>query len=340
MSTKLLILGVNGFVGSAMVEKILNETDWEIYGLDISDHKIKNFLGHERLHFTLGDALKNDEWIEEHVKKCDVVFPLVAVANPSLYVSEPLFVFQLDFESNLSVIKMCVKYKKHVVFPSTSEVYGMSQDIPFDEEASRLVLGPISKQRWIYSCAKQMLDRVIHAYGLKEGLSYTLFRPFNWIGPKQDEVKSSAKGSARVLVQFVSNIIDGKNIYLVDGGSQQRCFTYIDDGIDALIKIVERRDKEAYQRIFNIGNPANEYSIRELAEMVVEIMKRYPKYRELAENTKIIATSADDYYGEGYQDVNRRVPAIKNATTLLGWQPKYTMKQSLEKTLDYHLLND
>lgn len=340
MSTKLLILGVNGFVGSAMVEKILNETDWEIYGLDISDHKIKDFLNHERFHFTLGDALKNDEWIEQHVQMCNVVFPLVAVANPSLYVSEPLFVFQLDFEANLSVVKMCVKHKKHLVFPSTSEVYGMSQDIPFDEESSRLVLGPISKQRWIYSCSKQMLDRVIHAYGLKENLSYTLFRPFNWIGPKQDEVKSSKKGSARVLVQFVSNIIDGKDIYLVDGGSQQRCFTYIDDGIDALIKIVERRDKEAYQRIFNIGNPANEYSIRELAEMVVETMKRYPKYRELAENTKIIATSADDYYGEGYQDVNRRVPAIKNATTLLGWQPKHTMKQSLEKTLDYHLLND
>ena len=337
MSTKLLVLGVNGFIGCSMVEKILNETDWEIYGMDLSDHKIAEFLDHPRLHFIKDDVLKRSDWVEAHIQKCDVIFPLVAVANPALYVSDPLFVYQLDYESNVEVIKLCVKHKKHLVFPSTSEVYGMSKDIPFNEETSSLVTGPINKPRWIYSCSKQLLDRVIHAYGMQQELSYTLFRPFNWIGPKQDEIKSSKKGSARVLAQFVSNIIDGKELQLVDGGSQRRCFTYIDDGIDAIIEIIKKRDKEAYQQIFNIGNPDNEYSIKELAQMTVDALKIYPEFKVRAEHTKIISTSAGAYYGEGYQDVDRRVPSVENAKNQLNWSPKVSMREALKKTFDYHL---
>lgn len=213
----------------------------------------------------------------------------------------------------------------------------MSKDIPFDEETSSLVTGPINKQRWIYSCVKQLLDRVIYAYGMQENLNYTLFRPFNWIGPKQDEIKSSQKGSARVLAQFVSNIIDGKDLQLVDGGNQRRCFTYIDDGIDALIKIVKKRNNEAHRRIFNIGNPDNEYSIKVLAEMTIEAMKRYPEYKALAASVKITATTAGNYYGNGYQDVERRVPSIKNARKYLDWSPKVSMEEALQRTLDYHL---
>ena len=120
-------------------------------------------------------------------KKCDVVLPLVAIATPASYTREPLRVFELDFEANLDIVRKCVRYGKRVLFPSTSEVYGMSSDASFDEENSNLVLGPIHKQRWIYSCSKQLLDRVIYAYGQQQGLHFTLFRPFNWIGPKLDD---------------------------------------------------------------------------------------------------------------------------------------------------------
>lgn len=336
MSTKLLILGVNGFIGSSMLPKMLDETDWEIFGLDLCDHKIKAFLEHPCFHFTQGNMLKAEDWVEAHIQKCDVIFPLVAVANPALYVSDPLFVYQLDFEANMDIVKLCVKHKKHLVFPSTSEVYGMSRDIPFDEETSTLVTGPVNKPRWIYSCAKQLLDRVIYAYGVKENLSYTLFRPFNWIGPKQDEIKSSANGSARVLAQFAANIIDGKDLNLVDGGLQRRCFTDIDDGIDALIKIVKRRDHQAYQRIFNLGNPKNEYSIQALAEMTIEALKAYPALKAKAEKTKIRSVDSGSYYGKGYQDVDRRVPSIENAEKYLDWTPKVSMKEALQKTFDYH----
>jgi nucleoside-diphosphate-sugar epimerase len=334
---KVLILGVNGFIGSSLSEKILSSTDWEIYGMDIGTHKITEFMNHPRFHFVEGDITINKEWIQYHIKKCDVVLPLVAVATPSIYVSNPLYVYELDFEANMEIIRQCVKYKKHLVFPSTSEVYGMSEDVPFDEETSRLVLGPINKSRWIYACCKQLLDRVIYAFGEKEGLNYTLFRPFNWVGPKLDNILSDKEGSARVLTQFISNIIHGRELQLVDGGNQRRCFTDVDDGIDGLIRIIERRHTTANRRIFNLGNPQHNLSIKELAHLLVNIISRYPKYKDQALSTQIIEVSASNYYGEGYQDVQNRVPSIKNAQEHLGWTPKVGMEASLVKALDYHL---
>ena len=122
---KILILGVNGFIGNALTRRILSTTDWEVYGLDMSTDKLEHSMGNPRFHFLEGDITINKEWIAYNIKKCDVVLPLVAIATPASYVREPLRVFELDFEENLTIIRQCVKYKKRVVFPSTSEVYGM-----------------------------------------------------------------------------------------------------------------------------------------------------------------------------------------------------------------------
>ena len=128
------------------------------------------------------------------------------------------------------------------MFPSTSEVYGMCHDEEFDPETSELVCGPINKPRWIYSCSKQLMDRVIWGYGMQEGLNFTLFRPFNWIGAGLDSINTPKEGSSRVITQFLGHIVRGENIRLVDGGSQKRAFTYIDDGIDALMKIIDNKN--------------------------------------------------------------------------------------------------
>src|SRR5688572_12088668 len=233
---KVLILGANGFIGSHLCEAILTRTHWQITAMDLCNDKVASYLGHERLQFKIGDITREQDWIIEKIKHCDVVLPLVAIANPSLYVKDPLRVFELDFEANLSIVKQCVTFKKRIIFPSTSEVYGMCADPAFDEEESYLVTGPIHKERWIYSTSKQLLDRVIYAYGKHQGLSYTLFRPFNWYGPKLDDVFNAKQGGSRVLTQFIGNILRGEDLKLVNGGSQQRCFAYIDDGINALLK--------------------------------------------------------------------------------------------------------
>lgn len=337
MAKKVLVLGVNGFIGSSLSPTILAQKEWEIYGMDLDCHKLEDCINHERFHFTEGDILIQKEWVEYHVKKCDVVLPLVAIATPATYVQDPIRVFELDFEANLEIIRHCVKYNTRVIFPSTSEVYGMSEDTPFDEQQSRLVLGPINKQRWIYSCSKQLMDRIIYAYGEKQGLPYSLFRPFNWIGPQQDDIFNSKQGSSRVLTQFIGNVLRGDDISLVNGGEQRRCFTYIDDGIDALIKIIENENNCSDSEIFNIGNPDNNHSIRELAETLLRVMTDYPELAEKAQACNIVDKNSDDYYGRGYEDVQDRVPSIKHTSRVLHWQPQYSLEQSLQLTLDYHL---
>lgn len=333
-----LILGVNGFIGSNLSEAILAKKDWHIYGMDLTQDKLRNCLSHPRFHFAVGDITKNKVWINEHIQKCDVVLPLVAVATPATYVQDPLRVFELDFEANLKIIRQCVTHKKRIIFPSTSEVYGMCPEEEFDEEKSNLVTGPINKERWIYSTSKQLLDRIIYAYGKHNGLSYSLFRPFNWYGPRLDNPLNPKPGGSRVLTQFIGNILRGENINLVSGGAQQRCFTYIDDGIDALVRIIENKDNKAYNKIFNVGNPDENFSIRQLAEMLKEIISEsYPKYAANAKAVKLIDVDAKKYFGDGYQDVSLRVPSIRQAREYLGWEPKVDMAMGLRKTLDFYL---
>ena len=152
MALKIMILGANGFIGSALTNAILRNTSWEVYGIDLADNKLGDLPQNTgRFHFVEGDITINKEWVEYHVKKCDAVVPLVAIANPAQYVTHPLRVFELDFEANLEIVRHCVKYNKRLIFPSTSEIYGMSPDPVLDEESSPLVYGPINKQRWIYA---------------------------------------------------------------------------------------------------------------------------------------------------------------------------------------------
>lgn len=337
MTLKVLILGINGFIGSNLAEKILQNTDWEIYGLDLTTHKITSLLEQPRLHFKQGDIFAEQNWIEAQIQKCDVVLPLVAIANPAIYVQNPLKVFELDFEANLAVIRLCVKHKKRVIFPSTSEVYGMCPDEEFDEETSSFVLGPTSKPRWIYSCCKQLLDRVIHAYGMQDNLPYTLFRPFNWFGPGLDNILDAKAGTSRMMTQFISNIMHGKPIQLVDGGKQRRSFTYIDDSINALLRIIENKDNCAAQRIFNIGNPDNDFTVKEVAELLIKLLKNYPQYAEQASKTQLLKVASENYYGSGYQDISRRVPSIKNAAKYLDWKPTIDLETGIKKTLDFYL---
>jgi nucleoside-diphosphate-sugar epimerase len=141
MTTKVLILGVNGFIGHHLSARILKDSDWSVFGMDMNSERIEPLLANPRMKFFEGDITINKEWIEYHIRKCDVVLPLVAIATPATYVKEPLRVFELDFEANLPIIRQCVRHGKRVLFPSTSEVYGMCRDSAFDRASSELVTG-------------------------------------------------------------------------------------------------------------------------------------------------------------------------------------------------------
>jgi UDP-4-amino-4-deoxy-L-arabinose formyltransferase/UDP-glucuronic acid dehydrogenase (UDP-4-keto-hexauronic acid decarboxylating) len=332
-----LILGVNGFIGNALSERLLESGKFEVHGMDLRSNNITNLLDKPDFHFFEGDISIHREWIEYHVRKCDIILPLVAIATPIEYTRNPLRVFELDFEENLRIVRYCAKYNKRIVFPSTSEVYGQCPDENFDEDTSQLVTGPISKQRWIYSCSKQLLDRVIWAYGTKKDLPFTLFRPFNWMGPKLDSLTSARIGSSRAITQLILNLVEGTPIQLIDGGEQKRCFTDVTDGIECLYRIIEDKDNICNGRIFNIGNPVNEASIKELAEMLIEKFENHPLRSKFPPFAGCIEKESRAYYGSGYQDVQHRKPSIKNAQKDLNWTPTITTEESVEETLDYFL---
>lgn len=336
--TRVLILGVSGFIGNALVERLLDAGGYEIYGMDLQSDNIERFVGRDGFHFVEGDISINREWIEFHVRKCDVILPLVAIATPKEYVRNPLRVFKLDFEENLRIVRYCARFNKRLIFPSTSEVYGMCSDEEFDENKSNLVTGPIKMQRWIYSCSKQLLDRVIWAYGAKEGLRFTLFRPFNWLGPRLDSLDSARIGSSRAITQLILNLVSGTPIQLVDGGEQKRCFTDVRDGIECLFRIIENKDGRADGEIFNIGSPVNEASIRELAEILTAQFEEHPLRSLFPSPAGIIEVESGRYYGKGgYQDVIFRKPSIRNAKKKLNWSPEISLDEAIRTTLDFFL---
>jgi UDP-4-amino-4-deoxy-L-arabinose formyltransferase/UDP-glucuronic acid dehydrogenase (UDP-4-keto-hexauronic acid decarboxylating) len=334
---RVLILGVDGFIGNALSERLLESGRYEVHGMDLRSDSIARLLERPGFYFDEGDISIHREWIEYHIKKCDIVFPLVAIATPIEYTRNPLRVFELDFEENLRVVRYCVKYGKRLIFPSTSEVYGMCDEENFDEDRSNLVLGPIRMQRWIYSCSKQLLDRVIWAYGQEKGLRFTLFRPFNWIGPRLDSLDSARIGSSRAITQLILNLVQGTPIQLIDGGDQKRCFTDVLDGVECLFRIIENKGGVCDGQIINIGNPDNEVSIRELAEILIHRFERHPMRSKFPPFAGLREVESNTYYGKGYQDVQHRKPSIRNARKLVKWVPQIKLEESVERTLDFFL---
>jgi len=331
-----LILGVNGFIGSHLSEQLL-ANDYEVFGMDLRSTNVSHLVDRPGFHYVEGDISINREWVEYHVRKCDVVLPLVAIATPIEYVRNPLRVFELDFEQNLQIVRDCVKYGRRIIFPSTSEVYGMCTDAIFDEDSSNLVLGPINRQRWIYSCSKQLLDRVIWAYGATEGLDFTLFRPFNWIGPRLDTLDAARIGSSRAITQLILNLVEGTPIQLVDGGAQKRCFTDVNEGVDCLFSMIDDTSGRSTGRIINVGNPDNEASIKELAEMIVARFDRHPLRHRFPPFAGYRVVESGEYYGKGYQDVQHRRPSIHNAARILNWVPTISTEESVARTVDWFI---
>ncbi len=232
-------------------------------------------------------------------------------------------------------MRSAVKYGKHLVFPSTSEVYGMCTDEQFDPEESQLSYGPINKPRWIYACSKQLMDRVIWGYGM-EGLNFTLFRPFNWIGPGLDSIYTPKEGSSRVVTQFLGHIVRGENISLVDGGAQKRAFTDIDDGIGALMKIIDNKNGVATRQDLQ-----HRQSDQQLlgARTRAQDARRWP--REFPEYARRAKKRPDWSRRRRARTTARAIrtcrTACRRSTTRceeLGWAPKSTFDEALRKIFE------
>jgi len=340
--TRLCILGCGGFIGSHLLDRLLSEAGFEVIGIDTASTKIKCHLTSPGFSFVPLD-IENSAAVRPFIQRCDMVVSLAALCNPSLYNTIPVRVIENNFSQPRAVVAMCSEYKKRLVHFSTCEVYGRTISgyagrpsggaiERFNEDCSPFVLGPIGAQRWTYACAKQLLERLIYAYGFERGLEFTIIRPFNFIGPRMDFIPGiDGEGVPRVIACFMEALLFQKPLKLVDGGKNRRTFTAIEDAINAIMAIIKKPDK-AKDQVFNIGNPANETTIAGLAHRMRDIYQQLnPK--SAGRTIDIVNVTSEEFYGQGYEDSDRRVPDISKAADLLGWKPAIDLDEALCSTM-------
>ncbi|MFV1994633.1 MAG: bifunctional UDP-4-keto-pentose/UDP-xylose synthase [Verrucomicrobiales bacterium] len=343
---KILLLGAGGFIGVNLTERLLKDGSHDLVAVDIETDKLDEVaaLDHPKLRYVHLDIRKDNETLELETKNADLVIDLVALANPALYVEDPLSVFHLNFTENLKIVEYCVKHKKRIIQFSTCEVYGMTaasvigedpkdMPCPFSEDETPLIMGPIKNHRWIYASAKQLLERVLHAYGLQQDFHYTIIRPFNFIGPRIDYLPSEKSGNPRVFSHFMNALLYGTPMKLVDGGSNYRAYTLIDDAVECMVRIIDNPDA-CDKQIINIGHPGNEVTIKELAHLMKKVFDEDFRVDGDPE-PEIVDVSAEEFYGKGYEDCDRRIADISKAQNLLGWNPEFALREVVANTMEY-----
>lgn len=338
------VTGCSGFIGSHILTKLLNTTDYQVYGIDLSHTKISHLLDNPSLKFFPLDVTDISK-VKEIISNCHTVISLAAICNPSLYNKRPIDVITINYSKTLDIVRMCSETRTRLIQFSTCEVYGKTlsglsdntkQDEYLKEDETNLIMGPVKAQRWSYAAAKQLLERTIYAYGYEYDLDYTIIRPFNFIGPKMDFIPGiDGEGIPRVIACFMEALLFHKPLKLVDGGKNRRCFTYIDDAVDAIMLILQNPEK-AKKQIFNVGNPENETTISDLASLMIELFSEM----NLKQSSSPITTeviSSHDFYGNGYEDSDRRLPDISKIHTLLGWTPKTSLRDALRATISAYI---
>jgi len=347
---KVLLLGAGGFIGVNLTERLLADGVHEVTALDIHEEKIEHLINLPNLNYLHLNISTDEAEVDKLVAETDVVVDLVAFANPALYVTDPFGVYDLNYTQNMKVVEQCRKHKKRLVQFSTCEVYGitaakaaeqfgLSSDehkCEFIEDETPLIMGPVKNHRWIYAAAKQLLERVLDALGKSEGFRFSVIRPFNFVGPRIDYLPSEEAGNPRVFSHFMDSLLYGTNpIKLVDGGEAFRAYTYIDDAVDCIVRIIEDKGNNCDGQIFNIGQPDNELKIKEMAVKMCDIFDE--KFRQEGDppRPEIISISGEEFYGEGYQDCDRRIANIDKARNLLGWDPQYGIDDVITKTMEY-----
>ncbi|MDJ0665587.1 MAG: bifunctional UDP-4-keto-pentose/UDP-xylose synthase [Acidimicrobiia bacterium] len=329
---KLAIFGVGGFIGSNLVEHLIEQGEHEVVGMDVTKDKLAGIEG-PNFRFVDGNVGEDVATAKELTAWADAVVDLIAYANPSIYVQSPLDVVQLNFFENMKILEYCLEAGTRLIQYSTSEVYGKrTRDEEYHDDHSDLVMGPVQKQRWIYASSKQLLERIIYAHGIRGDLEYSIIRPFNFVGPRFDYlVPAGSRGGPRVFSHFVSALLSGGPIHLVDGGGQHRCFTHIKDASEAFSAIVE--NPGGRNEIFNVGNPNTNITMRGLAELMTNI---YEELTGKKPDNEIIEISGEDFYGKGYEDMDR-VPPNVDKLRALGWEPTRDLDTIFREAIEYYL---
>lgn len=306
----IFITGGAGFIGSHLCEKLVEDNKVVVYDSGHRDAISKTgLLKHPNLKFIEGDIL-DFEKVKTGMRGCNAVIHCAAIAGIDTVVKKPIMTMRVNLFGTHNVIEAAVsnKVKKFIGF-STSEVYGPY--IYKGSEDSLTTQGEVGKTRWTYAVSKLAAEHLIHCYKNEHGIDIVSIRPFNVYGPRQ-----VGEGAVH---KFIINALKGEDIIIYGDGTQIRAWCYIDDFIDGALRCIIK--KEANGKVFNIGNPQSTVTILKLAEKIISLTQS---------NSKIHFKESPG------ADVEVRVPSIKKAQTILGFEPKTGLDEGLNKTIEWY----
>ena len=315
---RILITGGAGFIGSHLADAYLRRGD-EVFVLDdLSTGSIRNIehlKNNPGFHYTI-DTVQNQPVTAELIDQCDAVVHLAAAVGVKLIVESPVRTIETNVHGTEVVLSLANKKKKKVLIASTSEVYGLSAEIPFREDGN-LVMGATTKGRWSYACSKAIDEFLALAYWRERKLPTVIVRLFNTVGPRQ------TGQYGMVIPTFVKQALAGRPITVYGDGKQSRCFGYVGDIVGALVKLVDHDD--AVGEVFNIGSD-EEITILGLAERVKDLTRS---------NSEIVFVPYDEAYEEGFEDMPRRIPDITKVNALVGFRAEMSLDGILQSVIDY-----
>jgi UDP-glucose 4-epimerase len=315
---RVLITGGAGFIGSHLSDAYLGRGD-EVYVIDDlstgSIDNIQHLKNNPRFHYTI-ESVHSQPIVAELVDQCDVIFHLAAAVGVKLIVESPVRTIETNIKGTEVILALANKKKKKVLIASTSEVYGLSDQVPFREDGN-LVMGATTKGRWSYACSKAIDEFLALAYWREKKLPTVVVRLFNTVGPRQ------TGQYGMVIPTFVKQALSGRPITVYGDGKQSRCFGYVGDVVKALIKLMD--EPTAVGQVFNIGSN-QEVTILELARQVKELTNS---------DSEIVFVPYDEAYEEGFEDMPRRVPDISKINALVGFRPEMSLDGILQTVIDY-----
>jgi len=315
MKKKVMITGVGGLIGSHLAEALLDQ-GYSVYGLDINDvddNKNLDIAKSNQDFFYFKGDIRNEEDIENFFQNdASEIYHLASVVGVNRYMEDPLSLIDIGLIGTRNLIAKCALNDVRMLFTSTSEVYGRNQNIPWSEDDDR-VLGATSVDRWSYSTAKALCEHMLFGVHHSKDWPMTIVRFFNVYGPRQNPIY--------VVSKSIYKVLNGNAPELYDGGKQTRCFTYVEDVVQGIISAGTKT--ESIGEVINLGNPV-ENTMKEAISMILEASNSSLKPEQI---------NTEKRYGALYEDIPRRVPSVKKAKDLLGWEPSTTLKEGIEKTI-------
>ena len=313
---RVLITGGAGFVGSHLADACLLRGDQVFVLDDLSTGSIDNIeylKRHPYFHYTI-DRVQNERVTAELVDRVDMVYHLAAEVGVRRVIDSPISTIENNVQATEVVFSAAAKKGKRVLFTSTSEVYGLSTDLPYREDGN-IVMGAASKGRWSYACSKALDEFLALAYYHERQMPVTVVRLFNTVGPRQ------TGHYGMVIPSLVQQAMTGKPITVFGDGSQSRCFGFVKDVVKALIALMEK--PEAAGEIYNIGG-STEITILELAQRVKVLT---------GSESPIVLIPYEDAYQPGYEDMPRRVPDTSKLRNLVGFAPTTGIDEIIDSVM-------